>query len=151
MFLAFGAGWWRRILSLPSAGNGAVMAGTKSRPVVLGPAERETLTGINRTGSHPAQQVRRARILRELDENHPGRDGTVPLQTVVADRAGVCTDTVLKASKAYADSGGGVAATITRRNRATRPVEPKVAGEVGARVVALACGAPPQGRDRWSL
>ena len=94
-------------------GTEAVMAGTKSRPVALSPAEREMLTGITRTGSHPAQQVRRARILLELDENDPGRHGPVPLQTMVADRAGVCADTVVKVSKAYAESGGDVATTIT--------------------------------------
>ena len=127
------------------------MAGTKSRPVALSPAEREMLTGITRTGSHPAQQVRRARILLELDENDPGRHGPVPLQTMVADRAGVCADTVVKVSQAYAESGGDVATTITRRKRATPPVEPKVTGEVEARVIALACSTPPEGRDRWSL
>ena len=39
------------------------MARTKSRPVVLDPADREMLTALVRTGSHPALQVRRARIL----------------------------------------------------------------------------------------
>ena len=47
------------------------MSRSKSRPVVLSPAEREMLRWLVRTGSHPAQQVRRARILLELDENDP--------------------------------------------------------------------------------
>ncbi|WP_427018193.1 hypothetical protein ACQCSX_06315 [Pseudarthrobacter sp. P1] len=102
------------------------MARTKSRPVRLSPSERRMLTGLTRTGSHPAQQVRRARILRELDEDNPCRDGPAPTQQAVAARAGVCTDTVVKVSTAYADSGGDVEATITRRKRATPPVEPKV-------------------------
>ncbi|WP_427015744.1 hypothetical protein ACQCSX_13095 [Pseudarthrobacter sp. P1] len=79
------------------------MSRTKSRPVALSPAERQLLTALTRTGSHPAQQVRRARILLELDENSPGRHGPVPAQTVVAERAGVAVDTVVKVSKAYAD------------------------------------------------
>src|SRR5680860_823907 len=83
-----------------------MMARSKSRPVALSPAEREVLTRLVRTGSHPAQQVRRARILLELDENDPEGDGPVLTQEVVAERAGVHVDTVVKTSKAYAERGG---------------------------------------------
>ena len=127
------------------------MSRSKSRPVVLSPAERTVLTRLVRTGSHPAQQVRRARILLELDENDPSRDGPDPTQEVVAERAGVHVDTVVKTSRAYAERGGEVEATISRKKRHTPPVEPKVTGEVEARVVALACSQPPEGRARWSL
>jgi hypothetical protein len=127
------------------------MSRSKTRPVVLSPADRRVLTRLVRTGSHPAQQVRRARILLELDENDPDRDGPVPTQDVVAERAGVHVDTVVKTSRAYAERGGDVAATISRKNRATPPVAPTVTGEVEARLVKLACSAPPEGYARWSL
>ena len=123
----------------------------KSHPVALSSAERELLTQIIRTGAHPAQQVRRARILLELDENAPGREGPVPHQVVVAERAGVNVDTVVKVSKAYADRGGDAWDTIVRKQRLTPPVEPKVTGEVEARVIQLACSRPPEGYERWSL
>jgi len=127
------------------------MSRTKSRPVVLSPAEREQLTRLVRTGSHPAQQVRRARILLELDQNDPGRDGLVPTHEVLARRAGVHVDTVVKTSRAYAERGGDVTATISRKKRATPPVPSPVTGEVEARLIALACSTPPEGYDRWSL
>lgn len=127
------------------------MARTKSRPITLSAADRQMLTGLTRTGSHPAQQVRRARILLALDENDPDRDGPVPTHAVVAERAGVCSDMVVKVSKAYADRGGDVLATITRKKRETPPVAPIVTGEVEARLVKMACSAPPEGYDRWSL
>jgi hypothetical protein len=128
-----------------------MMSRSKSRPVVLSPAERTVLTRLVRTGSHPAQEVRRARILLELDENDPDRDGPVPLQQLVAERAGVHVDTVVKTSKAYAERGGDVRAAISRKKRATPPVEPTVTGEVEARLIALACSTPPEGHTRWSL
>ncbi|SDY99780.1 Homeodomain-like domain-containing protein [Modestobacter sp. DSM 44400] len=128
-----------------------MMSRTKSRPVVLSPADRTALTGLVRTGSHPAQQVRRARILLVLDEDDPDRDGPVPTQEVVAERAGVHVDSVVKTSKAYAERGGDVQATISRKKRATPPVEPTVTGEVEARLIALACSTPPEGHARWSL
>jgi len=127
------------------------MARSKSRPVALSPEDRQLLRQVVRTGSHPAQEVRRARILLELDENDPDRDGLVSLQEVVAERAGVCVDTVVKVSKAYAERDGDVQATIRRKKRLSPPVEPTVTGEVEARVSALACSRPPAGQARWSL
>lgn len=126
------------------------MARPKSRPVELSDADREFLLGIARTGSHPAQEVRRARILLELDENAAG-DAPVPSHEAVAVRAGVCADTVVKVSKVYADRGGDVRAAITRTKRALPPVPAKTTGEVEARLIALACTEPPEGHARWSL
>ncbi|MGC4190551.1 MAG: helix-turn-helix domain-containing protein [Thermomicrobiales bacterium] len=130
------------------------MARTKSRPVALSAVDREWLDKRVRTGTYPAQQVRRSRILLELDENHPGRaerGEPVPTQEVVAERAGVHVDTVVKTSRAYAERGGDVEDTITRKKRLTPPVAPIVTGEVEARLIALACSAPPTGYARWSL
>lgn len=127
------------------------MSRTKPRPVALSPAERQLLTTLTRTGAHLAQQVRRARILLELDENSPGRHGPVPTGETVAARAGVAVDTVVKVSKAYAGRGGDVQATITRKKRELPPVAPIVTGEVEARLIALACSKPPEGYGRWSL
>ncbi|MGL5826540.1 MAG: hypothetical protein ACRCYU_17260 [Nocardioides sp.] len=59
-----------------------------------------------------------------MDENDPDRDGLVPLQEAVAECAGVHVDTVVKVSKAYAERGGDVEATISRKKRLTPPVEP---------------------------
>ncbi len=127
------------------------MGRTKSRPVALNAADRDRLTRILRTGSAPAQQVRRARILLELDENHPDRGGPSPTHAVVAERAGVCVDTVVKVSKAYADRGCDAVDTVTRKKRLTPPVEAKITGEIEARLIALACTEAPEGQARWSL
>jgi transposase len=70
---------------------------------------------------------------------------------VIAERVGVSVDLVQKTAKAYAERGGDVVATISRKKRLTPPVEPKVTGEVEARLTALACSSPPPGHARWSL
>jgi len=56
--------------------------------------------------------------------------------------------TILKINDAQ---HGRVEDTIGRKKRATPPVEPKVTGDVEARVIALACSQPPPGRQRWTL
>src|SRR4051794_41424177 len=118
---------------LPPARSELTMSRSKTRPVVLSPAERHALTRLVRTGSHPAQQLRRARILLELDEGDPDREGPVPRQAVVAERAGGHVDTGGKVSRAYAERGGGVEGTISREKRGTPPGGPAGAGEGAGR------------------
>jgi transposase len=115
--------------------------------VVLGADEREWLTRVVRTGAHPAQEVRRSRILLELDDSRRRPAG----RREIAQRVGVDPDTITNVARAYAERGGDVVATIQRRKRLTPPVEPKITGEVEARLIALACSTPPTGHARWSL
>ena len=51
----------------------------------------------------------------------------------------------------FVETDGDVEATIIRKRRATPPVPSVITGEVEARLIALACSAPPPGRARWSL
>ena len=123
------------------------MSGSSLPSVVLGVEEREWLTRLVRTGAHPAQEVRRSRILLELDEN--GREPAS--RRVIAERVGVDPQTITNVGRVYAGRGGDVAATIRRSRRLTPPIEPRITGEVEARLIALACSTPPPGHARWSL
>jgi hypothetical protein len=115
--------------------------------VGLSDGDREMLTRVVSTGTHPAQMIRRARVLLELDENA----GPVDDRAVVADRVGLSEETVRQVAKRFVATGGDVEATITRKQREAPPVPPIVTGEVEARVIALACSTPPAGQTRWSL
>ncbi len=119
----------------------------KDHVVALSGDERVRLTRVVSRGSHPARTIMRARVLLELDEN----TGVVPLRRVVAERAGVSEQTVYLIAKRFAETGGDIDEVIGRRKRVTPPVEPKVTGDVEARIIALACTKPPAGYDRWSL
>lgn len=127
------------------------MSRTRAHRIRLSEADRQMLTGLVRTGSHPAQEVRRARILLELDENDPGHGGPVATQSEIAARAGVSTETIRRVGLAYTCHDGDVIATINRKQRGRPPVEPKVTGDVEARLIQLACSQPPDGYSRWSL
>ena len=54
-------------------------------------------------------------------------------------------------AKRFAETGGDVHATISRKKRDLPPVPSPVTGEVEARLIALACSQPPAGHARWSL
>lgn len=119
----------------------------KEHVVTLSAADRAGLTRVVSSGTHPARMIARARILLALDET----DGPASDRRVVAERVGVSEGTVYLVAKRFTESGGRVDEVIGRRKRATPPVEPKVTGDVEARVIALACSQPPQGYQRWSL
>ena len=49
------------------------------------------------------------------------------------------------------NDGSPAERVLVRKPRATPPVPSVITGEVEARLIALACSAPPPGRARWSL
>lgn len=123
------------------------MPSQKKRPVLLTEADREELVRITTTGVHPASMIRRARVLLALDTSV----GEIDFQGVIAARVEVSGETLRLVAKRFADTGGDVHATIGRKKPAGPPVPSPITGEVEARLIKLACSAPPQGYSRWSL
>ena len=123
------------------------MPSQKKRPVLLTQADREELVRITTTGAHPASMIRRARVLLALDTSM----GEVDFKEVIAARLEVSGETLRLVAKRFADTGGDVHATIGRKKPPGPPVPSPVTGEVEARLMKLACSAPPQGYARWSL
>jgi transposase len=97
------------------------------------------------TGKHAAQKVIRANVLLHLDEN-PQAVGS---QDRIAEQCKVSTALIYKVSKQYVEEG--LEAALERKKRETPPIQPIATGEVEARIIALACGEPPEGRARWTL
>ena len=94
--------------------------------------------------------VRRARVLLALDAGDAA-PGPVDDRVVIAKRLGVSCETIRLVSKRFVECGSDPWATIGRKQRELPPVPSQVTGEVEARLIALACSAPPAGRSRWSL
>jgi transposase len=123
------------------------MSGVKVFPVALSGADRDVLTRVVSSGTHPARMIMRARVLLALDED----GSSVSHRAVVASRIGVSETTVRVIAQRFVESGGDVETTITRKVRSSPPVPSVITGEVEARLIALACSAPPAGYARWSL
>jgi hypothetical protein len=117
------------------------------RPVRLSGRDREELIRLTTTGVHPASAIRRARVLLALDT----AVGKPDPKEVIAARLGVSGETLRLVAKRFAETGGDIWATIGRKQRLLPPVPSLVTGEVEARLIALACSAPPEGHARWSL
>ncbi|MFR0355413.1 helix-turn-helix domain-containing protein [Streptomyces sediminimaris] len=123
------------------------MSSQKKYPVALSAEDRQALVRVTTTGVRSASMIRRARVLLALDTSV----GDVDPRAVIAERVGVSCESVRLISKRYAQTGGDVRATVGRKERACPPVPSLVTGEVEARLIALACSAPPKGHARWSL
>ena len=123
------------------------MPSQKKRPVTLTSADREALVRVTTTGVHSASMIRRARVLLALDTS----TGEVDPKEVIAARLGVSGETLRLVAKRFTETGGDIWATVGRKQRALPPVPSPVTGEVEARLIALACTAPPGGHARWSL
>lgn len=117
----------------------------KKYKVYLSEAERSELEGIVSRGKHTATIVKRANILLSLDENA----GTVLKQEDIAKVLNVSTVTIMSISKQFVEEG--LSAVIHLKKRESPPIKPIATGEIEAKIIALACSAPPKGRTRWTL
>ena len=121
--------------------------------VKLTDEERAKLNEILNKGSHPAQQVKRVRILIALDKFSHFQNGSkrknMPTLEKIAGECGADLSTIYNVSKQYVEEG--LDAVITKKKRETPPITPIVTGDIEARIVTLACGTPPEGYSQWTL
>lgn len=114
--------------------------------VCLSEEDRNTLLDLVSKGSASARSIMHANVLLAADENSPGDRKS---EIEIADLFHVNKQTVHTIRKQYSEKG--LDAAILRKKRETPPVEPKITGEVEAKIIALSCSTPPTGRAKWSL
>jgi transposase len=113
--------------------------------VVLCPEQRQLLERMTRSGRHAARALAHARVLLMADQGEAG-DGDA--DEAIAEAVGVSAGTVARIRKRFVTAGPEDA--LHRRRPAGRQYR-KLDGAQEARLVALACSEPPEGRGRWTL
>src|SRR5215213_5372930 len=113
--------------------------------VALSEEQRAELRGLVGAGTAPARMLTRARILLKADHGDGGPGWSDAAIVAALD---VNASTVLRVRRQFATDG--LAAALARK-RPDRVYERALDGEQEARLVALACSAPPDDRERWSL
>ena len=114
--------------------------------VCLSADERKTLQSCISKGSAPARMILHASILLAADENsRRGRESEAEITELLH----VSRQTVHTVRELYSEKGLDTA--IGRKKRDTPPVPIKITGDVEARIIALSCSEPPQGRGKWTL
>lgn len=114
--------------------------------VLLTAKEKKQLLSIISKGKGSAKTVMHANILLAADENveHPKRT-----ESEIAEMFHVHKQTVHSVRKEYALNG--LESALSRKKRTTPPIQSKLIGDVEAKIIALSCSEPPDGRSRWTL
>lgn len=108
--------------------------------VTLTDEERQYLRQMLSGGEEKVRKLTRARILLKTDEGWTDE--------VIAKALDIGASTIARTRRRFVEEG--FEAALNRR-RSTRRYERKLDGDAEAHLVALACGAPPEGRERWTL
>lgn len=116
----------------------------KKYVVTLEDQEREELQEIVSVGKTQAYRIKHANILLKSDAN-----GDSWTDEDIAAAFGCSTRTVENVRQRFVLQG--MAAAIERKKREKPPTAPVLDGAGEARLTALACSAPPDGRSRWTL
>ena len=116
----------------------------KEYVVRLSQGERAELEAMVKRGHVKATVIRRAHILLKADADGPGWS-----DAEIAEAFGCSPHTVENVRRRFVDRG--MDGTL-RRKRQDRPSRrPILDGQGEARLIALACSEPPEGRARWTL
>ena len=105
----------------------------------LSEEDRSVIEGIRSKGLHQTREVNRAHVLSCLDRGIP--------EAQIMAVLGIGRTAVWRARAAYLQ--GGVELAVFDVERSGRPRQYDTDAE--ARVIALACSAPPAGRQRWTM
>lgn len=108
--------------------------------VHLSPSERDHLENIISSGTENARKLTRSRILLKADQNWLDKEICAALDVGRA--------TVERIRRRYVEEGLNIA---LNGRKTTRQYNRKVDGRDEAHLIALVCGAPPEGRANWSL
>jgi Homeodomain-like domain len=118
---------------------------TKQYHVTLTLAERDRLQRVV-TARQSSQRLRtHARILLLADASQP--DGAA-LDAVISQKSRGSLSTVGRVRRRFAAEG--LEAALSHKPQVNRK-EPALDGEAEAHLIALVCGAPPEGQQRWTL
>jgi transposase len=115
------------------------MKNTQRAQVQLSKKDRQRLAAMLSKGRESARVLRRAWMLRQLDQgqNH----------TQIAGNLGVVRKTVRTIARRYQEEGLESALREKPRPGKARALDVNQ----GQRIIAMVCGSPPAGQARWSV
>ncbi len=119
---------------------------TKKYLVTLTPQERDRLAGLVSAGKRSALTITRARILLKADQ---ATGGPAWDDARIAEALDCGQRTVERVRQRFVERGLEQALGRKPQDRPSR--QRKFDGAAEARLIALACSAPPRGRKCWTM
>jgi transposase len=118
----------------------------KKYKVTLSDEERQQLETLIATGKASARRLAHARVLLKADAA-PG--GPAWPDERIAQAVEVSTDTVARIRQRFVEED--LEAALSRKQQERPSRQRKLDGKAEARLIALACSAPPEGRKEWTM
>ena len=112
--------------------------------VRLTDAEREQLQELVSKGKTAAYRIKHAHILLKADA-----EGPAWTDEQIANAFACHPHTVSHVRQRFVEQG--LEAALERKQRATPGRQPICDGDTEAKLIALRCGVPPDGRAKWTL
>jgi|SRR5215470_1624105 len=106
--------------------------------------ERGELKALVSKGRASARKIGRARVLLKVDA-----DGANWTDERAADAFGMRANTVAEVRRRFVEEG--LERALEKKQPDDPPRRRKLDGVGEARLIAMACGEPPEGRARWTL
>jgi hypothetical protein len=113
--------------------------------VELNDKQRERLEKLISSGTVAARAITHARILLKSDSSEGGPKWAY---ADICKALDVSEMAVTRVRRTFVQQGLDAALT---RKKPNRIYEHRLDGEAEAHLIAIACGEPPDGRDRWTL
>lgn len=114
--------------------------------VTLTAAEQDQLTALIAAGKAAAKKLAHARILLKADQADGGPGWT---DEAIAEAVEVSTDTVARVRQRFVEQG--LEAALVRKKQDKPSRERVLDGAAEAKLLAVACSEPPDGRRAWTL
>jgi len=113
--------------------------------VTLTDEERQDLQKLVSVGKGAARKLMRARVLLLADQ---GDSGPAKSDPEIREALSCGRATIERVRKQFVEEG---LEAVLQPKPSNRVYERKLDGRTEAHLIALACGAPPEGRARWRL
>jgi transposase len=114
--------------------------------VKLNLEERARLDSVIHSGKHPAQRLMKARILLKADASEGGEAWS---DSQIAKALDTSLSTIARTRQQLVEEG--FEAVLTRKHSPNSARKRIFDGAAEAKLIALTCSEPPQGRARWTL
>jgi transposase len=118
----------------------------KKYRVTLTADERQQLSDLIAVGKAAAQKLAHARVLLQADA---ADGGPAWPDARIAEAVQVSVATVERIRQRFVEQGLEAALGRKQQDRPSRPR--KLDGRAEARLIALACSPPPEGRNEWTM
>lgn len=115
--------------------------------ICLTAEERNELDTLVKKGKHAARVILLALVLLFCDISPEGRGHKTNSQ--ISRELNISERTIESVKKRFVE--GGISLALQRKQKIVNPKSIKCDGDLEARLVALACSAPPVGRSRWTV